>query len=345
MNRAAHSKVSKKAPPSPSVAPQQSTETEAADRAAVLQVALRRLKRFIRCEPKVLQGDDPEAIHDLRVASRRLQQVVDLLYAKPRPRKIRKLRRAIQRSRQIFSAVRNCDVLMQRLNGLLARKRTSQRETWTAFQRHLEARRSDAFQQAVKKLTHLNLSGFYVRMQDALNTPREGGDLAGAGGDGSSPVAESEPPGDRLKKELQATWESFDARVLRAQSERRPATLHAVRIAAKRLRYLIEVMQELRVADGRKILSGLRRLQQELGEWHDLEVMQQMMAEMVGRPAFLRNNLHLSIQIEKLMLRNQNSKVAYEEKLFESAISSRRPEWQAWVAAVASQPVPADAES
>jgi len=62
----------------------------------------------------VLRGDDPDAIHDMRVASRRLQQILDLLYPKPRPQKIRKLWRTIRRDRTIFSSVRNCDVLLER---------------------------------------------------------------------------------------------------------------------------------------------------------------------------------------------------------------------------------------
>ena len=37
----------------------------------VRKLALRQLDRFMSLEPKVLRGDDPDAIHDLRVASRR----------------------------------------------------------------------------------------------------------------------------------------------------------------------------------------------------------------------------------------------------------------------------------
>ena len=37
----------------------------------VRELALRQLNRFISYEPKVLKGDDADAIHDMRVASRR----------------------------------------------------------------------------------------------------------------------------------------------------------------------------------------------------------------------------------------------------------------------------------
>ena len=89
----------------------------------VPELARRQLDILISLQPKVLRGDDPDAIHDMRVASRRLQQILDLLYPKPRPQKIRKLRRIIRRARTTLSGVRNCDVLLQRVEKLLARKR------------------------------------------------------------------------------------------------------------------------------------------------------------------------------------------------------------------------------
>jgi len=55
----------------------------------VRELAQKQLDRFMSFEPKVLRGDDPEAIHDMRVASRRLQQILDLVYPKPRSRDAR----------------------------------------------------------------------------------------------------------------------------------------------------------------------------------------------------------------------------------------------------------------
>ncbi len=100
-------------------------------------LALRQLDRFMTLAPKVLRGDDPEAIHDSRVASRRLQQVLDLLYPAPCPREIRRLRRKIRRCRRALGEVRNCDVLLERVEKALARKRTARRETWAAVEQYL----------------------------------------------------------------------------------------------------------------------------------------------------------------------------------------------------------------
>src|SRR5579859_2146699 len=51
----------------------------------VRKLALRQLNRLVSLEPKVLRDEFPEAVHDLRVASRRLQSLLDFLYPVPRP--------------------------------------------------------------------------------------------------------------------------------------------------------------------------------------------------------------------------------------------------------------------
>ncbi|MGH9433818.1 MAG: CHAD domain-containing protein, partial [Terriglobia bacterium] len=67
------------------------------------QLALKQLDKLVALEPKVLRGNRREAVHALRVASRRLQEELDLIYAKPRPPEIRRLRRKIRRCRGLLS--------------------------------------------------------------------------------------------------------------------------------------------------------------------------------------------------------------------------------------------------
>ena len=111
--------------------------------ARVRELALHQLDRFVSLEPKVLRGDDTDAIHDMRVASRRLQQVLDLLYPPPPSDEIRGLRRKIRRARRALSNVRNCDVLIQRVESSRRRRRAARRDTWTAVEHFLVERRAE----------------------------------------------------------------------------------------------------------------------------------------------------------------------------------------------------------
>ena len=135
----------------------------------VRELALRQLNRFISYEAKVLKGDDADAIHDMRVASRRLQQVLDLLYPKPRPPELRRLRRQIRRCRQVLGDVRNCDVMLEFVGRSLGRKRSARREAWTAAQHFLLMRRSESFLRAMRKLGKINLAVFYVNLKEFLH--------------------------------------------------------------------------------------------------------------------------------------------------------------------------------
>ncbi len=304
--------------------------------AKVRQLALRQLDRFISFGPKVLKGDDPDAIHDLRVASRRLQQVLDLLYPPPPPRDIRKLRRRIRRCRRALSEVRNCDVLLQRVEQTLGHKRTPQREIWTAVEHYLRERRSESFRNALRKLSKVNLAVFYVHLKEYLASNGTG---QGAGHHPPALAAPEELAAgefyDRISQALDRVWQGFETQIVQSHRDPRGPVLHGVRIAAKRLRYLIEVIHEFEVPGSAQMLGWLRGLQQHLGDWHDLEVLEQMMIEMLARPEFLRDHLEMATGVVKLILRNRATKKSYEEQYLGMTVEStdfeRLKEWAGYL--------------
>jgi len=301
----------------------------------VRELALRRLDRFLSYEAKVLKGDDAEAIHDMRVASRRLQQVVDLLHPKPRPPELCKLRRQIRRCRQALGDVRNCDVLLEMVQRSLGRKRSARREAWTAVQHYMLKRRSESFLRAMRKIGKINLPVFYGHMKEFLAQGRAHEHSGDHRHRGSAAV----PPtfSKHLNHALEAVWTAFGDQIALSHRDARPGVIHGARIATKRLRYLLEVLHELNVAGSAEALGWLRQLQQQMGNWHDLEVLEQIMIEMLARPAFLRDHLPLAMEVEKLILRNRENKVEFEEKYFrmsrESHEMRRLKDWVAYLLA------------
>lgn len=291
-------------------------------------LARRHLNRFLGLEPKVLRGDDPEAVHDLRVASRRLQQTLELIYPAPRPAKIRKLRRSIRRSRRALSSVRNYDVLLERAGKALARKRLSRREVWTSFRDYLAERRDSSFRKASRKLGKLHLSTCFVQLKVLLEEASILPASLGAAPLKRPATQSSADAGvfhDRVIAAFREIWSAWEERLLQAQQEQSAPSLHAVRIATKRLRYLIEAMAEMGVPGSKNAVDCLRHLQQHLGNWHDLEVMEQAMLEMVAGPRFLENHLELALETERLVLRNRSAKKKYEQEFFEIVRDS--PDW------------------
>jgi CHAD domain-containing protein len=270
----------------------------------------------------------------MRVASRRLQQVLDLLYPKPRPPELRRMRRQIRRCRQALGDVRNCDVLLEHVARALGRKRSARREAWTAVQHFLLLRRSESFLRALRKLGRINLAVFYVDLKQFLHRDKahEHSAQRQAHGTGAQPGFAGE-----LASTLDSVWSRFAEQIERSQSSSRPEVIHAARIATKRLRYLVEVFHECGTPGSADALAWLRQLQTHLGNWHDLDVLEQMMIELVAQPEFLREQLRLAMEVEKLMVRIRASKAEFEQKysrqLLESVEMRRLQDWMGYVLA------------
>ena len=338
-------------PPAPGPAPPSekkvNTSAPGEEWHKVRKLAVRQLERFMSLEPKVLRGDDPGAIHDMRVASRRLQQVVDLLYSPPATGEIRKLRRVIKRSRRSLSEIRNCDVLLKSVSARLARKRTSRREVWTAVEHYLHQRRSKSFEKSLRKISKTNMAVFYVHLKGHFTVNGAKPDSAHhTQHEAESQHRVPELFYERIRQTLENVAKAFEDQIALSLRDPSPSVIHGARIATKRLRYLIEVIREFGVPGSDELLVWLRSLQRGLGEWHDLEVLEEMMIEMMARPEFLRDQLEMAMGVQKLMVRNRMDKKALQEEYFRKvADSTGFRQMKKWIAYLLSAPSAAFAKA
>lgn len=308
--------------------------------ARVSSLAIKQLDRCISLEPKVLPGDNPDAIHDLRVATRRLQQVMELVYPSPRSGDIRKLFRGLKRCRSSLSEVRNYDVLLARVDMALSRKRTARREAWEAIGDYLRELRSRRMEKSLRKLAKANLSAIYVRLKDCLPQERETDPAAtGSGGDKGARDLTSEQFCERISKALKNVWTELEQEIAHSRHEHDAAGLHRTRIAAKHARYLIEVVHAFDVSGSKEALIWLRSLQTQLGDWHDLVVFEEAVIGMIADRDFLRDHLELAIQVERLMMRNRALKSKLEKQYF-AMIRNREgfARMREWVRALVDSP-------
>jgi len=305
----------------PAASPEVSSSAE--EWKQVHKLAQRHLNRLVSLEAKVLKGDDPEAVHDMRVTSRRLQQVLVLMFPDPLPRQARRLRRKIRACRRALGELRNCDVLIGHVAGRLARKRCAKREVWTAVKQYLEEGRTASFARAARKLCKLNLAGFYLRAKQVLDQLRS----AEAGGPGSQAAVQPDRVAQglfrgRLAEALLGAWSAFDKQLATARREKTVPSLHSARICAKRLRYLLEVADRFEIPGSTEALAGLKKIQERLGNWHDSEVLEEMMVDMIATPEFVRDQLPLALAVGKLILRNRLAKQKLRGRPFQMTLDS-----------------------
>lgn len=256
----------------------------------------KRVKRFVALVPAVLAGNDPEVVHDARVASRRMQQAVSAFFPKPRSGKVRQLRRMARRVRRALGEWRNCDVLLELVGRQQRRaRREAKRRAWEFVRAYLLEKLSAESARARKKLLRQDPADCAALAHRLLDHP---------------PPNSAGPLGPRLSESVRDAWASWQSALARAQDTRAVADLHALRIATKDLRYRTELLHDLGLGRMKPQLAWLATLQEALGTWHDRQLLQRAVAEAVGRPDILLEELpSVRVLLSKLeMERNRPPK-------------------------------------
>jgi CHAD domain-containing protein len=114
-----------------------------------------------------------------------------------------------------------------------------------------------------------------------------------------------------------ADWSEFEKQVASSHRDTTAPSIHAARICAKRLRYLLEVVNQFDIPGSSDALAWLTKIQDNLGDWHDMEVLEEIIIEMIAKPEFLRDQLPLAMAAGKLILRNRSTKRGFREKCFQ----------------------------
>ncbi len=204
----------------------------------------------------------------------------------------------------------------------------------------MQGRRSEGFDKAIRKLGKTNVAALYVALKEHLV-----GNEAGLEHSNSrqrspeSPALDTAQFSERVGGCLGTAWEDFVEKIAESHSHPQVSALHAVRIAAKRLRYLVEVLEEYDVPGSRESLAWLRGLQQHLGDWHDLEVMERVLTEMVAQPRFLREHLEIASGTLQLIRHNRSVKKKFEEKYLQVTQHSAQYEYtKGWATHLISSP-------
>ncbi|TLM78907.1 MAG: CHAD domain-containing protein [Actinobacteria bacterium] len=239
-------------------------DTPAAIAAAVILAA--KAEPLFALEAAAASGEDMEAVHDMRVASRRLRAAMAIfrpLYPDREWRRFNRMARAITRS---LGTVRDADVFVDEFARLTERARTTdERVTLACIIGHRLGERLRDLESMRETLATLGLAerrdGFlaFVRRGDA-GAYQPLGELADA----------------VVRERLTAVY----AHLPEALESDAGETQHSMRIAVKRLRYAIETLRPCFTGKADKVLETLKTLQDVLGELHDRDVFLSSVREM-----------------------------------------------------------------
>ena len=205
-------------------------------------------------------SEDPEFIHQLRVALRRLRSLL-ALFAPVLPAEfVDDWRERLKQNADHFAAARDLDVLYEEVLAPVADAADIDDPALSRLQAIGLAARNDARVDAAHQLDPAAQGRLLIGFTAALHALPSG--EADAGPDLHDFVRQQL---DRLRRKVRRRHE--------AAADRVPARLHALRIALKRLRYGLEFFAPL-VADkaGKRYLREVIRAQNALGFVNDVEV-------------------------------------------------------------------------
>jgi triphosphatase len=236
---------------------------------ATRKVIALHLGRLRQHDPGTRLGEDPEALHDMRVASRRLRAAVRAFEAGMPKRLQTHLTRELRWLGQVLGSVRDLDVQLASLGRYGETAPPGHQPGLAQLREHLQRERAARRTEMLGTLD----SGRYFRLLVQLERFTLGR------------VADRRPFNEPIAQVGRRALKRAFRRVLKrgAQVSKAPTDegLHSLRIRVKRVRYLLEFLRDLIGKPGRHLVKRTTRLQDLLGSHHDATVAAQFIHDYV----------------------------------------------------------------
>jgi CHAD domain-containing protein len=203
--------------------------------------------------PKALTGEE-EAVHQFRVAGRRLRVALPLCATKPHGRRVRRARRRLQQVIRVGGGCRDLDVAVTLFDE--AARAAGETPGTRLLRRRLRAARAGARRRMTARLLDQDIA----RLRADLRVT-----LARGGVENRVVMARVRDARDRLEAELVLSMRALGTTL-------DPVALHDHRRVVRRLRYIAEVGVDLGPARA-SAPKRLKELQEMLGDIHDRHVL------------------------------------------------------------------------
>jgi CHAD domain-containing protein len=223
-------------------------------------------------EPGTRLGQNPEELHDMRVATRRLRASFAVFDQAFNPKIIKPHLKGLRLTGRALGHARDMDVIFEKaihyLEELSPEDRSGMQPLIHFWQDELTQARMDM-------LAHLDsrkYASFMRKFNIFVQTPSLG----------VLPIRDDPPTPHRVREvapaliytrlEAVRAYEPILANATIAQ-------LHALRIECKRFRYTVEFFREVLGEQAKGIINGLKGLQDHLGDLHDADVASQIVRQ------------------------------------------------------------------
>lgn len=220
---------------------------------------------LIAHDPGTRLGADPEELHQVRVATRRLRAVLRAARPLLNPEWTEALRSELAWLGSALGPVRDLDVLLERLEEEIADLEPPERRAAGGFLRSLEEERSSARAAMLDAMTSGRYAELLTRLEAAAVAPRaQRADVS-------------------LRDIAAREFRKLRKAVRTLPPDPSDDALHAVRIRGKRSRYAAELAEGVGGKPTRRFVEDAKRFQDVIGEHQDAVVAEERIRGLLDR--------------------------------------------------------------
>jgi CHAD domain-containing protein len=237
--------------------------------------ALRRLlDEWQAQEPAARLGEDPEALHALRVTGRRMDSVLSL-FCDHLPAALVKSRPKLKSLLDCMGAVRDADIRLEGLHAFGQSLTEEDRGALAPLLRYLEAEREEAQSRMLRALDAKPTRHWLERMPARLARPTRAA---------MSPFPRSAKALLVVPDLIRYRYRKLRKCARRLSSESSMSEYHTVRVRTKKLRYALEAIAPTYAQPANEMVAALLELQGRLGTQHDCEVIGEYLTRLAAHP-------------------------------------------------------------
>jgi triphosphatase len=240
------------------------------------EVALANLRRYLSAwhlhEPGARLGDNPQELHDLRVACRRLDAILRQ-FRSALPASLRRIRPTLKKVLRALGDARDLDVALSELEAFARELPASEQESVEPLKQHLASERDRARVRMLRVLDSASVQKNLQKLTTLLAAP------AATSPQSSRDLALNVAP-EMIRRRYRKVRKGAD--LLTAESPME--NYHEVRGHVKKLRYALEAVAVIYGKPADDMLRPLRRWQEKLGVQQDAAVASRRLKALAGAP-------------------------------------------------------------
>ncbi len=272
-----------KAPEPEVVSDQPNTATEMQGEASLRQAGrsflYHQLQKLQKAEPVAREGADPEGVHDMRVATRRLRAALKLLSETVyQPDQTDYFRKRLRKLANALGQTRDYDVFLESLEKYAAQLPETEQAGLEPLRQTLLKRREQGREKMLTVLDSSKTVKLLRKLESFLTAPEDAS---------STPLNDEHRALPSLVHHFagSTTWRRFEevrAYEVAIGSAAPLNVFHQLRIACKRLRYTLDFFEDALPAGSYKALqTKLVSVQDDLGSLHDHQVASELCAALL----------------------------------------------------------------